>query len=124
MADGLWTGSGNKNLSWSGKHITVRSENGPENCIIDCQNSGRGFYFNNSGSGDVVLGFTIRNGYVTGSWPSNCGAGIDCWSNSSPSITNNTISGNILLTKCPFRLIWFIKQSDSYPDKENLKGGG
>jgi len=45
VADGTYTGDGNKNLTWSGKHITVRSENGPSNCIIDCQNSGRGFLF-------------------------------------------------------------------------------
>ncbi|MDI6736458.1 MAG: hypothetical protein QME42_09775 [bacterium] len=44
VADGVYTGANNKNLSWSGKKITVRSVNGPENTIIDCQNSGRGFY--------------------------------------------------------------------------------
>jgi len=42
VKDGIYTGANNKNLTWSGKHITVRSENGPSNCIIDCQNSGRG----------------------------------------------------------------------------------
>lgn len=41
---GTYTGTGNKNLTWSSpKHITVRSENGANNCIIDCENSGRGF---------------------------------------------------------------------------------
>jgi len=39
VADGTYTGTGNKNLSWSGKHITVRSVNGSENCIIDCEGS-------------------------------------------------------------------------------------
>jgi len=42
VADGTYTKEGNKNLTWSGKHITVRSLNGPSNCIIDCQNAGRG----------------------------------------------------------------------------------
>jgi len=49
VKDGIYTGSNNKNLTWSGKHITVRSENGPSNCIIDCEHSGRAFYFNNTG---------------------------------------------------------------------------
>jgi len=42
VKDGIYTGANNKNLTWSGKHIAVISENGPSNCIIDCQNSGRG----------------------------------------------------------------------------------
>jgi len=54
VADGIYTGPGNKNLTWSGKHITVKSENGPSNCIIDCQNSGRGFYFYNTSQSIVV----------------------------------------------------------------------
>ncbi|MBU1262362.1 hypothetical protein KJ640_05370, partial [bacterium] len=113
VRDGTYTGAGNKNLSWIGKHITLRSENGPTGCIIDCQNSGRGFSFNNTGqnSSDLIQGFTIRNGsgdgggiYCYSSSPSilNCtisentagyGGGISCYY-SSPSITNCTISGN------------------------------
>lgn len=45
IADGTYTGLGNKNLSFDGKAIAVQSENGPENCIIDCEGSGRGFRF-------------------------------------------------------------------------------
>ncbi len=41
--DGTYTGASNKNLTWFGKHITLQSENGPNNTIIDCENSGRGF---------------------------------------------------------------------------------
>jgi hypothetical protein len=91
VADGTYTGTGNKELTWSGavKHITVRSVNGANNCIIDCQGSGRGFYFYNTGqnSSDLIQGFTIRNGNVSDD------GGVFCW-NSSPSITNCTISGN------------------------------
>jgi hypothetical protein len=84
------TGTGNKNLTWSGKHITVRSINGAENCIIDCENSGKGFYFNNTGqnNSDVIMGFTIRRGNA-----SDGGAGIYCY-NSSPIITNCIIVRN------------------------------
>ncbi|HAW50628.1 TPA: hypothetical protein DCX16_06740 [bacterium] len=34
VKNGTYTGAENKNLAWSGKHITVQSENGAENCII------------------------------------------------------------------------------------------
>ena len=44
VADGIYTGTGNKNIELQGKTITVKSLNGPENCVIDCENSGRGFY--------------------------------------------------------------------------------
>lgn len=37
VADGVYTGDGNRNIDFKGKAITVMSENGPENCIIDCQ---------------------------------------------------------------------------------------
>ena len=42
-------GEGNRGIDFSGKAITVRSENGPENCIIDCNGTEeelhRGFFF-------------------------------------------------------------------------------
>lgn len=37
VADGTYTGKGNKDLDFNGKAITVKSENGPENCIINCR---------------------------------------------------------------------------------------
>ncbi len=63
VADGTYTGTGNKDLDFGGKAITVKSENGPNNCIIDCENSGRGFVFNSGeGSDCIVEGFTVKNG--------------------------------------------------------------
>ena len=35
VADGTFTGDGNKNLDFTGKTIVVKSETGPETCIID-----------------------------------------------------------------------------------------
>jgi len=40
VADGVYTGAGNVSLDFRGKPITVRSENGPENCIVDCEYKG------------------------------------------------------------------------------------
>ena len=68
VADGNYTGEGNRNITFQGKAITVKSEKGPRNCIIDCEASREsprcGFDFNNSESRSSVLeGFTIINGY-------------------------------------------------------------
>ena len=45
VADGIYSGKGNKNLDFEGKAIIVQSENGSEETIIDCEGTGRGFYF-------------------------------------------------------------------------------
>jgi hypothetical protein len=62
VADGTYTGSGNKEIDFAGKAITVRSENGPDSCIIDCGNSGRDFYFHSGEDvNSVVEGFSVLN---------------------------------------------------------------
>jgi len=45
VADGTYTGTGNKNLNFHGKAIIVAAEGEPEDCVIDCENNGRGFLF-------------------------------------------------------------------------------
>ena len=55
VCDGTYTDALNKNLDFAGKLITVRSENGPDNCIIDCENDGRGFYFHGGETGEAVV---------------------------------------------------------------------
>lgn len=63
VADGTYTGDGNKNLDFTSKLITLCSEHGPVNCIIDCEGSGRGFSFDDGETSTSVLdGFTITNG--------------------------------------------------------------
>jgi hypothetical protein len=50
VADGTYTGDGNRDIDLTGKSIVVMSENGPNSTTIDCQGSmldpHRGFYFN------------------------------------------------------------------------------
>jgi len=120
VADGNWTGAGNVDLTFDGKAITVRSENGPAACIIDCGSEHRGFFFQNSGEerDSVVSGFTITNAdldaigggggiYIANTSPTidNCwiinnrtaytGGGIYCGGgNKSPLITGCRINGN------------------------------
>ncbi|MHC4867898.1 MAG: BACON domain-containing protein, partial [Planctomycetota bacterium] len=94
IAPGTYTGPGNKNLDFKGKAITVRSTDPNDPCVvaatvIDCQNSGRGFYFHTSeGPNSVLEGLTITNGCPGGS-----GGGIYCYY-SSPTISACVITGN------------------------------
>ena len=83
VSDGTYTGQGNRDITFRGKAITLKSENGPENCIIDCNNLGRGFVFDSLEQSDTVLdGFTIINGETTG-----LGGGI-YMKDSGPAITH------------------------------------
>jgi parallel beta-helix repeat protein len=93
VADGTYTGLGNRDIDFLGKAITVRSQSGPENCIIDCNGTEtephRGFCFNSGEDTNSVLdGFTIINGTV------RFGGVIYCGNMASPTITNCTISDN------------------------------
>jgi len=103
VAPGTYTGDGNRDIDFKGKAITVRSEDGPETCIIDCQSFSysdqqglhqefhRGFHFHRGEDLRSVLeGFTI-----TGGWPPGHGHGgaILCDS-AGPRIVNCVIHGN------------------------------
>ena len=71
VADGTYTGNGNRDIDFHGKGITVKSQNGPENCIIDCNGTEsdghRGVYFHSEEDCDsALIGFTISNGYPPG----------------------------------------------------------
>jgi len=98
VADGIYTGDGNKHLDFKGKAIIVTSENGTKNCIIDCEGLDRAFYFH-SGEGldSVVSGFTMINGSVGYGWwveRKMFGGAIYCRDYSSPTIENNAFVAN------------------------------
>lgn len=95
IADGIYTGPNNRDLDLLGKAITVRSANGPENCVIDCQGSDfdphRGFDIHlGEGLDTIIEGLTIINGYTA---DGEDGGGINCES-ASPTIAGNLITQN------------------------------
>jgi hypothetical protein len=100
VADGVYTGPGNRDVDFGGKLLTVRSESGPESCIIDCQassgNRHRGFYFHTNETAAAVLdGFTIQNGYAPYNEPCYySGGGILCQYNANPTIRNCILREN------------------------------
>jgi len=92
VCNGTYTGDSNKNLSFGGKKITVRSES--DNtllCTIDCEGSGRAFLFQSGESdGSVLRGFTITHGRAP---EGEYGNGILC-ERSSPKIINCVFDAN------------------------------
>jgi len=114
VAQGTYTGVGNRNINFNGKNITVVSENGPQATIVDCQNSGLGFQFlSNETTAAVLDGFTITNGtankgagvlidtasptirycVITNCSVTGIGGGISV-KKGDPNIYNNTLDGN------------------------------
>jgi subtilisin family serine protease len=89
VADGTYGGDGNIEIDFGGRAITVRSENGPQSCIIDCRGEGSAFCFQSGEDGQAVLdGFTITNGGDT-----EYGGAICCVA-SSPTIRNCILTKN------------------------------
>ncbi len=89
IADGTYTGTGNRGLDYFGKAITVRSANGAANCIIDCENAARAVTFQTSETAAAILdGLTIRNGRA------GQGGAVYCSNNTSPIIRNCTFTAN------------------------------
>ena len=87
VPDGTYPGE----IDFKGMAITVMSENGPANCIIDGDDTTFGVKFENNENSDSILhGFTITNCRTE----SICGAGIFCDHNTSPTIDNCIISEN------------------------------
>lgn len=90
VLEGYYLGSGNKDLNLVGFAIIVKGLKGAEFTIIDCRDSGRGFYCHGiGGPGAVIDGFTIKNGSA-----SPDGGAIDCES-SNLTINNCVITDNL-----------------------------
>jgi hypothetical protein len=94
VRDGDYVGTGNYDISTAAKSLKIKSEMGPLNCTIDCQQLGRAFIFDNGESAMTVIeGLTIINGYAPAD-PCGFGGAIYC-SDSSPLIRNCIITDNI-----------------------------
>ena len=67
VAAGTYTGAGNRDIDFGGKNITVVSQSGAADTIIDCEgddsDNHRGFYLHSGESHAVISGLTIENGY-------------------------------------------------------------
>ncbi len=78
-------------INFMGKSIAVIAVDGPEATILDGEVQGTVVTFaSGEGSGSILTGFTIRNGYA---FTANAAGGITC-NGSSPTIQGNWIEGN------------------------------
>jgi len=88
-------GTWRENISFNGKAITLKSEQGPDVTVIDGRRDGSVVTFDDDENLDSVLeGFTITNGSgrPSGFWDYR-GGGIYCY-DASPTILNNIITDN------------------------------
>jgi hypothetical protein len=112
IAPGVYKGMGNKDLDFGGKRLMLYSREGARTCIVDCEGSGRAFFFHNSEDERSVLrGLTIRHAsvgavdcYQADPIIERCvltrnsgvdGAGIRC-DQASPTIRNCTVADNVM----------------------------
>ena len=89
VADGIYSGPGNRDVMLNGKQLTIRSANGPLATTIDCEKLGRAFILRGMTGGDPTIeGFTIVNGEG-----GNQGGAIECMG-FSPTIRNCVFRNN------------------------------
>lgn len=113
VADGVWNGRGNANITFRGKAITVRSASGPGACIIDALRSGSAFLFISGEGRDSILeaftlrgasrsaiqcirsGPTIRRCIIDDNWNGLYGGGILAEDGASPLVADCVLSNNL-----------------------------
>ncbi len=103
VADGTYSGDGNRDITFRGKAITVMSANGPDTCIIECEGTAeenhRGFYFHQYENANAILeGFTIQGGFVS----ENYGGGAVMCEYSDPTIRHCAFSRQYSLMDSDF----------------------
>jgi len=145
IADGVWLGRGNANITFRGKAITVRSDNGPAACIIDAQRGGSAFIFNSGEQIDSILeGFTLRGAsqsaiqclgagptirgcILNDNWNGLYGGGLFADAGASPSLADCIISNNLAGMGAGAALVRSratFRRCEFFGNRTDLFGGG
>ncbi len=95
LVAGVYLGEGNRDLSFAGKNLTLKSQDGNAmTCTIDCEGTEGephyGIVFNNGENGSARLEAVT----ITGSWVESHGGAIDCDGGVAPCIVDCRIIGN------------------------------
>lgn len=140
VADGVYTGPGNRDIVVAAEWLTIRSQSGPGACVIDCQGTPadphRAFIIAGSQGGmygyDRLGGFTIRNGYAIDGGgaivsENNFGAWVDCVfvDNAAESTTPQLGGGAVRVRSgAPhFLNCTFVRNTAQYGGAVQLNGG-
>ena len=96
VAPGTYIGDGNRDLTFNGNNLVLKSEMGADVTIIDCNGTELfphvGFFLdNNEDSSSVIDGFTITNAYENGVMQ-----GAITFQSGSANVVNCIITGNAL----------------------------
>jgi Ca2+-binding RTX toxin-like protein len=87
LGDGTYKGVGNRDLTLSGKSLTITSQNGPSKTIVDAERAGTLFSIQgNEVDGTEIQGITFKNGFI--SWGGD-------WSNKSLFTVSNDAKVNV-----------------------------
>lgn len=99
IGDGTYTGSGNVDLDFGGKSLTVTSQNGAAKTVIDCQGTAsanhRGFSLHRAETNAIISGLTVKSGYETGSSGDPAGGGVAIASGVNATLGDCVFSGNV-----------------------------
>ena len=108
VADGTYSGPGNRDIDFGGKSLTVASQNGAARTIIDCgggyvSNDGsgnhRGFYLHSGEQDATISGFTVKDAYEYG----NADQGLPAHPNDGTGggiLISHTSVGTVTVTGC------------------------
>jgi hypothetical protein len=92
IADGVYTGTGNVNVTYDGKNVAVRSASGDASTvIIDCAGANRAISIQNGETSAALQNVTIRNGFAGG----GSGGGVRVSGSSTPTISGVVFIDNL-----------------------------
>jgi hypothetical protein len=92
VADGEYTGTGNRGINFKGKGVTVRGANGARNCVINLQQAATGILFISGETSSAVLdGLTVTGHYGHSFQYDRASIHIE---NSAPRISNCVFTDN------------------------------
>jgi hypothetical protein len=95
LADGTYTGTGNRALRFGGRAMTLRSASGNRSaCVIDCEHQDQALLFlKGEDAASIVADITIANGHaVEAGFTDGQGGGLYCYY-SGPQLRNCRITG-------------------------------
>ena len=134
LADGTYTGPGNRALTIGYKSVTLRSASGdPSACILDCEEAAQGFVFSHwEPRTTVIEGITIRRGAN----PEGYGGGVYLGEGASPLFRDCVIEscrarlgagvaaeeGSGRFERCRFRQNWASENGGAVYDASPFEG--